>query len=171
MITDSMTIRTERPEDNKLIANVIDKAFAGMPYADGDEAALMEKLRIHHALTLSLVAEVNGELIGQVAFSPARTSEYASGWFTLGPLAVLPAYQRQGVGSRLVEQGLAMLMQDNALGCILTGNLAYYRRFGFEPAPANAPEEKYAKHFMIKRLRGTWPKGRLDFHPVFYGAE
>jgi putative acetyltransferase len=162
-----VVLRAERPDDSDAIGAVIEAAFAGKPYAEGDEADLVVALRADDALALSLVAEAGGRVVGQVAFSPARASEGAPGWHALGPVAVLPDWQGRGIGSRLVRDGLEQLAARGAAGCILVGDAAYYTRFGFEPAPANAPPGQPADYFMVKVLAGPRVTGTIDFHPAF----
>ena len=138
-----------------------------MPYADGDEDALVETLRRANALSVSLVAESGDRVVGQVTLSPATASDGTPGWYALGPLAVLPAHQRGGLGARLVNAGLQAIIERGANGCILTGNPAYYARFGFGPSPSNAPPGEPAEFFMIKLLDGRQPVGPIFFHPAF----
>ena len=145
-------------------------AFVGMPYADGDEARLVDALRAQNALCVSLVAEFEGTILGQVAFSPARTSGGLPGWYALGPVAVQPTRQRAGVGSALVRTGLEAVSELGAVGCILTGNPAFYSRFGFERVPESAPSSEPPEFFMVKLLRGQLPVGSIHFHEAFAGA-
>jgi putative acetyltransferase len=165
-----LLIRTENPGDHDALTALIEAAFEGKPYADGDEAALLGTLRHLGALTLSLVAERDGVVVGQVAFSPARPPSGAPGWYALGPVAVSPAHQGRGIGSRLIESGLEILLQGGAEGCILVGDPAYYVRFGFEVRPENAPVGQPAEYFMLKVLKGAAPEGPISFHPAFGGA-
>lgn len=104
-------VRPERISDVESIGQVVESAFSGIPYADGDEAELVEGLRSQNALSVSLVAEHEGAIVGQVAFSPARTSGAAPGWYGLGPVAVLPSHQGDGIGSALVRTGLEAIFQ------------------------------------------------------------
>ena len=166
----TLIIRDERGSDHTAIRGVIDAAFLGMPYAAGDEAALVETLRADGALTVSLVAELDAVVVGHIAFSPARALDPAQAWYALGPVAVLPAQQRTGIGSKLVRAGLERIAALGAAGCILTGNPAYYARFGFEPAPANAPAGEPAEFFMVKRLGAQRVEGPVRFHPAFDGS-
>jgi len=112
---------------------------------------------------------MKGELIGHIAFSPAKVSDGSTPWFALGPVSVLPAHQGQGVGSALIENGLDELKNINALGCILTGNPAYYQKFGFKPASALAPANEPEDFFMLKQLSSRIPQGQFSFHQAFYG--
>src|SRR5690606_20299677 len=106
-------------------------AFAGVPYASGTEPAIIAALRAAGALRLSLVAAEGQELLGHVAFSPVIIGGRDRGWLGLGPLSVRPDRQRRGIGSALVRTGLERLRRDGAGGCVLLGDPAYYRRFGF----------------------------------------
>lgn len=162
-------IRPERPGDHAAIGELITAAFAGKPYAEGDEAELLVALRREGALTLSLVAELGGEVVGQAAFSPAFAAGTASRWFALGPVAVLPAHQGRGIGSRLVRAGLETLSAGGADGCILVGDPAYYARFGFRVRPENAPAGQPREYFQVKELGGAAPAGPIRFHPAFGG--
>ncbi|WP_163469467.1 GNAT family N-acetyltransferase, partial [Escherichia coli] len=84
------------------------------------------------ALTLSLVAEHNGTPIGHASVSPIVLSNGAAGWYGLAPVSVLPAYQSQGIGSRLIRRLLAELQERGAAGCVVLGDPNYYGRFGFQ---------------------------------------
>jgi putative acetyltransferase len=167
---DVVIIRPERPDEHDVLGELITSAFAGKPYADGDEADLLVALRHADALALSLVAELDGVVVGQAAFSPARASGGAEAWYALGPVAVLPAHQGQGIGSRLVRTGLDVLAGLGADGCILVGDPAYYARFGFRVCSENAPAGQPADHFMVKVLAGRRPEGPISFHEAFGGA-
>lgn len=162
-----LIIRPECHVDHTAIADVIEKAFCGKPYADGDESELVDKLRKRNALSVSLVAELDGAVIGQIAFSPATASDGCERWYALGPLAVLPEYQGLGIGSQLVQCGLKAISELDANGCILVGDLDYYSRFGFELSPSNAPHGEPLEHFMVKLLAGSLPQGPISFHEAF----
>ncbi len=166
----NVTIRAEQPDDHAVIGDIIRSAFLGKPYAAGDEAELVDALRTQNALSVSLVADSQGVVIGQIALSPATPADGTPGWYALGPVSVVPAHQRSGVGSQLVHAGLQAIAASGACGCILTGNPAYYVRFGFELSPANVPDGEPAEFFMLKLLRGYRPIGPIAFHPAFHGA-
>jgi putative acetyltransferase len=161
------TVRQERPADACAIGELIRAAFLGMPYAEGDEAELVEALRAQGALSVSLVAECERTIVGHVAFSPARAAGGTHGWYALGPLAVLPAHQRGGIGSALVRAGLDALSGLDAQGCILVGDPPYYARFGFSPLPGSAPPGQPPEFFMVRLLRGQLPVGPIHFHEAF----
>ncbi|MFN3304916.1 MAG: GNAT family N-acetyltransferase, partial [Roseateles sp.] len=102
-------IRDEDPADAPAVAALIDAAFRDHPFSRHDEALIVQRLRERGALTLSLVAQdpATGELLGHVACSPVRIAGQDLGWQGLGPLAVRPDRQRQGVGAALVSAALA----------------------------------------------------------------
>jgi len=165
----NLEIRSERSADVDSIRRVTELAFKGRPYADGDEQDVIDRLRTVAALTLSLVAVRDDTVIGHIAFSPAWQSDSSAPWYTLGPVSVLPGHQGMGVGTELIVKGLSELRALQALGCILTGNPAYYRRFGFEFSNENAPENEPAEFFMLNLFTGVKPTGRFRFHDAFYG--
>lgn len=164
-----LTIRPELPNDLGAIRELTIRAFSGKPYADGDEHELIDNLRIRKALSISLVAARGKLIVGHIAFSPAYTEDGTPGWYALGPVSVLPEYQLQGIGSALVNTGLAALKDYGGIGCILTGNPDYYRRFGFRLSPENVPLEESGKHFMVNSLGTAAPAGAIRFHDAFYG--
>jgi len=165
----SLEIRSERESDHARIRSVTELAFRDMPYADGDEQDVIERLRSAGALTLSLVAVLDREMVGHIAFSPANVADASHPWFALGPVSVLPTHQHRKIGSSLIERGLSEIRELGALGCILTGNPEYYRRFGFELAPQNVPKNEQKDFFMLKRLTAAKPTGAFQFHEAFYG--
>jgi putative acetyltransferase len=169
-VTAETHIRPERPDDHVAIGVVIRAAFLGKSYAAGDEAELVDALRKRNALAVSFVAECNGTIIGQLAMSRAVASDGASGWYALGPVAVLPERQGRGIGARLVRAGLQAIRRLGANGCILTGDPAYYRRFGFVVSPANAPPGEPAEFFMIKAFGDRIPTGPIHFDEAFHAA-
>ncbi|MDJ0785998.1 MAG: N-acetyltransferase [Myxococcota bacterium] len=167
-MTQPVEIRPEQAGDERPIHDLTEAAFRGMPYADGDEQEVVDRLRSAGALQLSLVAVQEGEVVGHVAFSPAEGGGPGS-WLALGPVSVRPDLQRAGIGSALIERGLAEIRKQGALGCILTGNPAYYRRFGFEVTPQHAPANEPSEFFMLRCFGNARPTGAFAFHPAFYG--
>lgn len=141
-----MEIRDERASDAEGIRQVVVAAFGREA-----EARLVERLRATGKAQASLVAEVGGRLLGHVLFSPivieaaGNTVKVAA----LAPLAVLPAFQRLGIGSALVSAGLGRL-KASAAAVLVVGEPQYYLRFGFVPAsrfgircPFPAPDEYF----------------------------
>jgi putative acetyltransferase len=162
-------IRRERNSDHEAIRSLTEAAFRGMPYAGGDEQHVIDRLRKKDALTLSLVALIDDTVVGHIAFSPANASDNSQPWYALGPVSVLPLHQGNGVGSQLILEGLAQIEGLGALGCILTGNPLYYRRFAFEFAPHNVPSGEAKEYFMLKQFTSFKPSGPMHFDTAFYG--
>ncbi|MCW8798363.1 MAG: N-acetyltransferase [Prosthecochloris sp.] len=132
MMTPEILIRDEVPDDVADICDVTVAAFESMEISNHTEQFVIDALRAANALTLSLVAEVNGQVVGHIAFSPVTISDGTDNWYGLGPVSVLPVYQRKGIGSALIEKGLSRLKDLGAKGCCLVGHPLYYRRFGFD---------------------------------------
>jgi putative acetyltransferase len=160
-------IRDEQPGDHAAIYDLTARAFAPMPYSDGDEQDLIDALRAAGALAISLVALLEGKLVGHVAFSPATAADGSAGWYALGPVSAEPELQRQGIGSALIHEGIRRLREREAAGCILVGNPDYYSRFGFRPYPTLAPAGQPPEYFMILPLAVTEPSTVVEFHPAF----
>lgn len=126
-----MIIREETPDDACGIRVVNKAAFD----TDG-EADLVDKLREDDKIILSLVAEVDEQIVGHILFTPAvieykdKSHEVAG----LAPMAVLPKFQRGGVGKALVNKGLEMLHKTEYDAVIVLGHPEYYPKFGFEKA-------------------------------------
>ena len=142
------------------IHGLIDRAFFGKPYADGDEADLVRVLRAEDALSLSLAAVLTDQaevVVGHIACSPAFPQDGSTGWYAIGPVAVEPERQGQGIGGRLMRAALMRLAGLGAQGIILTGDPNYYRRFGFALAPALTPANEPVDYFMAKSFTGHLP--------------
>jgi putative acetyltransferase len=129
--TQEIVVRDETKADVGVITEVTVAAFATMEISNHTEQFIIEALRAAKALTLSLVAEVDGRVVGHIAFSPVTISDGTLHWYGLGPVSVLPEYQRKGIGKALIQEGLSQLKDLNAQGCCLVGHPEYYRKFGF----------------------------------------
>ncbi|MBW8318645.1 MAG: N-acetyltransferase [Rhizobium sp.] len=164
-----MRIRPEAPGDEAAIGALTADAFAGHPHSDGSEPQIIERLRRLGMLTLSLVAEDEGEIVGHVAFSPVTLSGGEGGWYGLGPISVAPGRQRSGIGSSLVREGVAKLEAQGAKGCALVGEPAYYNRFGFTVRPQLQTAGVPPEYFLVLPLHGGAPSGMVTFHPAFFG--
>jgi putative acetyltransferase len=79
-----------------------------LPISNQTEQFIIKALRAAGALTLSLVADIDGRVVGHVAFSPVLMSDGTTGWYGLGPVSVLPEYQKQGIGKALINEGLTL---------------------------------------------------------------
>lgn len=169
-----LSIRQETSRDVSAIHHLNVTAFG-----QSIEADIVDSLRNAGALRHSLIAVDGDEIVGHLAFSPVTITEggrvvHALG---LGPMAVSPSRQRQGIGTQLVNFWLEQLAEDKDNLVVLVGHPDYYPRFGFRRAKSfgirwehEIPDEA----FMVLELR----RGALDeisgvvrFHPVFDEVE
>ena len=162
-----MIIRPETPGDYDSIRGINIAAFANQPYSHQTEHLIVESLRADNALTISLVAEVDGEVVGQIAFSPLKIGGKDCEWFGLGPIAVSPSRQRQGIGTALVNHGLETIRGMGAQGRVLVGDPAFYRRLGFENNPALRMEGVPSEFLMSLPMGDHVPEGNVTLHPAF----
>ena len=163
-------IRPEQSGDESAIYHVNREAF-GQP----EEAVLVDELRADGALTVSLVAILDGEIVGHIAFSPMTFEPPGKRNKAIGlaPLAVLPDYQRKGIGLRLIQAGLDACRKAGHDVCIVLGHPNYYPRAGFVRASLHGissdldvPDEV----FMVVELQPDTLKdykGRVTYHPAF----
>ncbi len=168
-----LTIRPETPEDVDSIGYVNEQAFG-----QESESELIEKLRNRGVLTISLVALQDGEIVGHIAFSPVVIESELSSFeaIALAPMAVLPAYQRKGIGGQLARAGLEECRRLGHEIIVLVGHPDYYPRFGFVPARPKdiecefeVPEEAW----MILELQEgalAGKRGTVRFQPEFKEA-
>jgi putative acetyltransferase len=125
-----MEIRPENPEDASRVRHVNETAF-GQPA----EANLVDKLRQACPESLSLVAE-DAAVVGHILFTPVVVERAGRQLLGMGlaPMAVLPDFQRRGIGSQLVRRGLDILRERRCPFVVVVGHPEYYPRFGFERA-------------------------------------
>ncbi|MCT7665512.1 GNAT family N-acetyltransferase [Shinella kummerowiae] len=164
-----MIVRPEQPADVDAIRTLTETAFRTAPHADGTEHLIIDRLRAAGVLTLSLVAELDGVIVGHVAVSPVTVSDGSAGWYGLGPISVDPALQGKGIGGRLVCEGLQQLKAHGATGCVLLGDPAYYGRFGFEADPKLTLDGVPPEYFMRVAFSPVYGGGTVSYHPGFYG--
>jgi putative acetyltransferase len=160
-------IRDETKQDVGVITEVTVAAFASMEISNHTEQFIIEALRAAKALTVSLVAEVDGRVVGHIAFSPVTISDGTIRWYGLGPVSVLPEYQGKGVGRALIQEGLSRLKKLGAKGCCLVGHPQYYRRFGFENVAGLVHEGVPQEVFFALSFDGWIPHGNVTFHEGF----
>lgn len=162
-----MQIRSERFGDADTIRAVTIAAFKHAPYSSQTEGDIVDALRSAGALTLSLVALQDDEIVGHVAFSPVTIKTAAGDWYGLGPVSVRPDRQRRGVGQALIRDGLDRLRVVSAAGCVVFGEPAYYGRFGFESDPALVYAGAPLGYFQRLVFRGPAPCGEVRYHGSF----
>ncbi len=161
------TIQEETEQDLQGILLVHRLAFQR-----DDEAEVVDRLRENCPVFISLVAKIGDKVIGHVLFTPARLIQN-QGWsiegLGLAPLAVLPEYQKQGVGTGLCVEGLTRAALSEFPFVVVLGDSAYYPRFGFKKASTFgircAYEDVPDEAFMIKILK---PKIMTDVEGVVY---
>jgi putative acetyltransferase len=165
----ALSIRPEGPADAAAIRKVLEAAFPA-----ADEARLVGLLRAGGHLLLSLVAEEDEAVVGHIAFSPVRVDGESAevGGIGLAPLAVRPDFQRPGIGSQLIREGLSACDRAGYGYVVVLGEPALYRRFGFDRADLRGLGNEFGADdaFMVLELRdGAIPRrgGVARFGPEF----
>jgi len=166
----NLLIRDETQDDAAAISDVTIAAFETLEISSHTEQFIVTALRRAGALSLSLVAELDGRVVGHIAFSPVTMSDGTPGWYGLGPVSVLPELQRAGIGKALIRAGLARLKEMGARGCCLVGHPDYYRKFGFENANGLSLECVPPELFFALSFDGHIPQGTVTFHEGFAAA-
>jgi len=149
-------IREERPMDIEKVRKLNEKAFT-QAFGQAPEAALVDRLRENCVNILSLVAVQNDQVIGHIYFSPVKISgDKIIEGMGLGPMAVLPEFQRRGIGSQLVQAGIEILKRRGYTFIIVLGHPEYYPRFGFKRASHSGIRSQWEgvpdEAFMIRIL-------------------
>lgn len=161
------TLREADAADADAIDTLTRDAFRGHAFSQQTEHLIVRRLRAAAALRLSLVAVQDGLLLGHAAFSTVCIDGADTGWCGLGPLAVAPAHQRQGIGRALVRSGLRRLAAQGAAGCMVLGDPGYYRPLGFAPCPGLQPAGVPPELFLALPFGGEVPRGGVNYHPAF----
>ena len=166
-VTDSRVgIRQERADDLAAIRELNRRAFA-----QDDEGMIVDALRSNGAVLVSLVATLRDEVVGHIVYSPVVVGEATGA--ALGPMAVLPEYQGQGIGSRLVEAGNRWVGDAGYPFVVLVGHAGFYPRFGFEPAARygitcewDVPDDVFMA-LMLDPERAAGVSGRAKYRQEF----
>lgn len=167
MTIQDIIIRDETPTDYQAISDVTAAAFESMEISKQTEHFVIAALRAADALTVSLVAELDGRVVAHIAFSPVTMSDGTEDWYGLGPVSVHPEFQGKGIGKALIKAGLSRLKDFKAKGCCLVGHPKYYRQFGFENIESLAYEGVPQEFFFVLSFEGAIPKGQVLFHEGF----
>jgi putative acetyltransferase len=160
-------IRKETAADVAAIEAVTVAAFLHAPHTSHTEQLIVEALREAGQLTVSLVADAEGIVVGHVAISPISISDGAIGWYGLGPISVAPEYQRRGIGSRLMREALRVLREHGAAGCVVLGEPRYYGRFGFRVDPDLSLPDVPPEYFQAISFGASHPQGIVSYHSAF----
>ncbi len=161
-----MILRPERPTDLAAI-----HAVHAASFPTSAEARLVDLLRAAGDLGVSLVAEIDGEIVGHVAFSPVSTSAGVTGG-GLAPLAVAESHRHRGIAAALVRAGLQACPGAGYGWAVVLGEPHYYERFGFRPAATFGLGDEYGggEAFQVMELTpGTLPHGAgfVRYAPAF----
>lgn len=159
-----------RPETASTVDGIRDvniEAFRDHPISRQTEHLIVDALRAAGALEVSLVALRDKRVVGHIAFSAAGVGESETGWFLLGPVAVLPDVHGEGIGTALVEAGLSELQARNASGCVLVGDPKFYGRFGFTTFPELVHEGVPHEYVLGLPFGDAVPSGVIRAHAAF----
>ena len=165
-----MILRKETVADIKAITEVTIAAFKNHAISNQTEQFIIDALRDANALTVSLVAEIDGRVVGHIAFSPVIISDGTKDWYSLGPVSVLPDYQKQGIGKSLINEGLSLLKDMGGKGCALVGDPNYYKRFGFKNYSELIYEGIPQEYFQVLAFNEKIPQGIVMFHEAFLAS-
>lgn len=160
-------IRDETDSDIDAITLVTRAAFADHPFINQTEEFIIHALRRDGALSVSLVAEAGGRVVGHVALSPVTVSDGSPEWYGLGPVSVLPDVQRRGIGKFLMREVMARLAALDTAGCMLVGDPGYYEQFGFDNVPELVLEGVTKENFLVLPIRDNVASGTVVFHKGF----
>lgn len=163
----SIAIRSEQLEDIAAIARLTEAAFLNAPHSSHTEHFIVNALRLADQLTISLVAQEAGAILGHIAISPVTVSSGATGWYGLGPISVLPERQSAGIGTKLMKVALAELRCQDGSGCVVLGDPAYYGRFGFKTDAGLVLAGVPPEYFQVLTLAGETPSGLVRYHDAF----
>lgn len=163
----SINIRNESPEDICTIELLTESAFKQAPQTSHTEQFIVNALRGANVLTVSMVAEDNGKLVGHVAISPVSISDGSENWYGLGPISVAPERQGEGIGALMMNKALERLRELGAEGCVLLGDPNYYRRFGFSPNERLILPDVPPEYFQVTSFSGHVPQGNVTYHYAF----
>lgn len=168
-----MIVRAETPDDHDTIRRIVDEAFG-----DTITSAIVDGIRASDRFVpeLSLVAVSEGQSLGHVISSYVDLVPVTRRVLQVGPLAVVPSHQRQGIGTALMEETIRLADERDEPLLLIEGNPAYYGRFGFTRADAHGiempPESHGPQYFMLRPLRAYDPtlRGRAVYPPETFGV-
>jgi putative acetyltransferase len=166
----TVSIRTEQPQDYSAVFLVNERAFG-----TSDEARLVDQVRPVVQPLISLVAVLEDKVVGHILFTPVAIEGDAKAWraMALGPMAVLPEYQNQGIGSSLVLAGLDACRRIGEQVVFVLGHPEFYPRFGFQPAAGKSLRYKrpdFDPYFMVAELAPgalNYMSGLVKYHSEF----
>lgn len=151
-----MLIRKEELKDYERIYSVVKAAFDSAEHSDGNEHDLVNALRKGEAFIpeLSLVAEMDGKIVGHIMFTRAKVGEDIV--LALAPLSVLPEYQRKGIGMSIIKEGHGIAQKLGYEYSVVLGSEKYYPRAGYVPADSlgiKPPFDVPSENFMAYKIK------------------
>ena len=167
---DSLVIRQEREGDSDEIRCVVKAAFDGAEHTDGDEHNLVDRLRdsAEYIPALSLVAEIDNEIVGYAMFSRIFIGETEA--IALAPLAVLPEFQNRGIGRARRKEGHRRTMDSKYPCSVILGYPEYYSKSGYIPAASfgiTAPFDVPSQFYMVFPFKAGVPHGTVRYSRAF----
>ncbi len=163
-------IRRETETDIDVIFALVTAAFKRAEHRGGNEQLIVNELRRTNDLSVSLVAEIGNRIVGHIAASPVLINQQTENWFGLGPVAVTPARQNQGIGSLLVNGCLTELKKNGARGCVVLGDPGFYGRFGFSRSENLFLRDVPPAYFQVREFQTGSIVGEVTYNPAFYIA-
>jgi putative acetyltransferase len=166
-MTVEIQIRHEETQDIEQIQQILLSAFPTEA-----ESKLVDALQANGKGIISLVASKGDEVLGHILFSPVTTTPASDAkGLGLAPVAVRPDVQFQGIGARLIREGLQVCRELGCDYCVVLGDPHYYQRFGFEKASRSGIRNEYGvdEECMVLRFSDSTVAGVVQFAPEFGG--
>ena len=164
----TISIRYEKLEDQELVYRLIDECFES-----DDEEKLVRLLHTDNQSLISLVAEIDSEIIGQIILSKMTAEDDSSlNIYGLAPMCVSPKYQNQGIGTKLIERAIQEAKVSNIDAIFVLGHPSYYPKFGFKPTHSYQIKCEYdvpTDVFMVLDISNKLVK--LENQTVYYAEE
>lgn len=166
-----IVVRSETAEDYAEIESLVKEAFASAEHSDGDEHNLIDRIRQteDYIPQLSLVAEMNGAIVGYIMFSRIYIGTEIA--VAPAPLTVKTGFQRHGIGRLLVSTGHEIARNLQFPCSVVLGSPDYYTRLGYQRASEfniSAPFDVESKYYMVFRLtEETLPSGVVEYSEAF----
>jgi predicted N-acetyltransferase YhbS len=161
-----ITMTDESPNDVAAVDQLLETAFLDSPHSNQCEHYIVQRLRAAGDLSFALVARDGDKVVGYAAVSPVAAAD-ETGWYGLGPVAVSPEYQYQGIGSHLMREVLMRLRDMGAAGCVALGEPEYYKRFGFRAESGLQSPQAPQENFMALAFDGPIPRGEVSYADAF----
>ncbi len=167
----NIKIRPENNQDIDDIFQLTQAAFENIPLSSKTEQFIINELRVRGELSISLVATTDKEVIGHLAVTPVTLSTGEKNWYEIGPISVHPAYQKRGIGSKLINAALQQLRAEEAQGCVVLGDPSFYQKFGFKSYPNFYLPDVPIGYFQAISFTSIIPTASVKYSPAFTATE